>query len=132
MIQKPLIVSGHATNRELAIHGLKSHISRSRRQTLQGNIGQAVACLFHRVSDERLLNIKASGLPIMIITGTYDNLVRPEYSYHMKKIFAEDARFELFQGSGHAIPEEQPDRYNNLLVDHFSTAINKKLQPSKL
>ncbi|KAI9249605.1 Alpha/Beta hydrolase protein [Helicostylum pulchrum] len=130
--QKPVSISEHATNRELATHGLIGHFSRSRRQPLHGNIGQALACLRHNVSDDRLLNIRASGLPIMIVTGTYDNLVRPEYSYHMKKVFAEDARFELFEGSGHAIPEEQPDRYNNLLIDHFTIANNNKRQTAKL
>lgn len=64
----------------------------------------------------------------MIVTGTFDHLVRPEYSYHMKKVFAEDARFELFEGSGHAIPAEQPDRYNDLLVDHFTMASNNRTQ----
>lgn len=62
----------------------------------------------------------------MIVTGTFDNLVRPEYSYHMKKILQDAARFELFEGSGHAIPEEQPDRYNSLLVDHFTTSSSNK------
>jgi pimeloyl-ACP methyl ester carboxylesterase len=61
----------------------------------------------------------------MIVTGTFDNLVRPEYSYHMKKVL-ENARFELFEGSGHAIHEEQTDRYNSLLVDHFSSTNNKE------
>lgn len=131
--QKPTAFeSKHATNRELAIHGFIGHITRSRRQPLHGNLGQTMACLGHHVSDDRLLNIRASGLPIMIVTGTYDNLVRPEYSYHMKKIFAEDARFELFEGSGHAIPEEQPDRYNSLLDDHFTNADNKIRASSKL
>lgn len=129
--QKPLLATSQfATNRELAISGFIDHNSRTRRQTLQGNLGQILACLTHHVSDARLLKIKESGLAIMIVTGTYDNLVRPEYSYHMKKVFAEGARFELFDGSGHAIPEEQPDRYNNLLVDHFTVATNKKNQPS--
>ncbi|KAI8640273.1 Alpha/Beta hydrolase protein, partial [Parasitella parasitica] len=126
--QKPLVQSEFDSNRELAIHGFISHITRSRRQPLHGNLGQTAACLRHHVSDERLFNIKASGLPIMIVTGTFDNLVRPEYSYHMKKVLQEAARFELFEGSGHAIPEEQPARYNYLLVDHFNTS-NKKRRP---
>ncbi|CAO0793364.1 unnamed protein product [Mucor circinelloides] len=124
--QKPLVQTEYETNRELAIHGFIGHIRRSRRQPLHGNLGQTAACLRHYVSDERLINIKSSGLPIMIVTGTFDNLVRPEYSYHMKKILQDAARFELFEGSGHAIPEEQPDRYNSLLVDHFSTSSSNK------
>jgi pimeloyl-ACP methyl ester carboxylesterase len=123
--QKPLNQTEYATNKELAIHGFIGHITRSRRQPLHGNLGQTAACLRHYVSDHRLRNIESSGLPILIVTGTFDNLVRPEYSYHMKKVL-ENARFELFEGSGHAIPEEQPDRYNSLLVDHFSFASNKK------
>lgn len=123
----------HASNRELAIHGFIQNITRSRRQPLYANIAQTMACLRHHVSDERLLNIRASGLPVMIITGTTDHLVRPEYSYHMKKVFAEGARFEVFEGSGHAIPAEQPERYNDLLVEHFTAAIdNRKQEISKL
>lgn len=125
MEQKPLKQAEYATNKELAIHGFIGSITRSRRQPLHGNLGQTAACLRHYVSDDRLRNIKSSGLPIMIVTGTFDNLVRPEYSYHMKKVL-ENARFELFEGSGHAIHEEQTDRYNSLLVDHFSSTNNKE------
>lgn len=125
LAQKPLKRTEYATNRELAVHGFIDHTTRSRRQPLHGNLGQTAACLRHYVSDERLRNIKSSGIPIMIVTGTIDHLVRPEYSYHMKKVLG-NARFELFEGSGHAIPEEQPDKYNNLLVDHFSSATNKE------
>lgn len=70
--------SEHTTNRELAIQGFIGNITRSRRQPLHANLAQTMACLGHHVSDDRLLNIKASGLPIMIITGTFDNLVRPD------------------------------------------------------
>ncbi|KAG1124904.1 hypothetical protein G6F42_009195 [Rhizopus arrhizus] len=95
LTQKPLVQTEYETNRELAIHGYIGHTRRSRRQPLHGNLGQTAACLRHYVSDERLINIKSSGLPIMIVTGTFDNLVRPEYSYHMKKILQDAARFEL-------------------------------------
>lgn len=135
LTQKPLLAtSPFATNRELAISGFINHTKRSRRQSPQGNIGQLLACLTHYVSDARLLKIKESGVPILIVTGTYDHLVRTEYSYHMKKVLGDGARFELFAGSGHAIPEEQPDRYNNLLVDHFTTssATNEASVSSKL
>ncbi|KAI7906189.1 Alpha/Beta hydrolase protein [Cokeromyces recurvatus] len=124
--KKPLVQTEFETNRDLATHGFIGHILRSRRQTLHGNIGQTAACLRHYVSDKRLNYIKSTGLSIMIVTGTFDNLVRPEYSYHMKKIL-EDARFELFEGSGHAIPEEQPERYNHLLIDHFKLSSNKNI-----
>ncbi|KAI8885229.1 hypothetical protein K501DRAFT_72666 [Backusella circina FSU 941] len=106
------------TNKDFAIHGFISHVVRSQRQKFLANIGQTAACLRHHVSDDRLLRIKQTGLPILIVTGTIDNLVRPESSYHLKRVL-DNARLEVFEGSGHAIPEEQPARYNTLLVEHF-------------
>lgn len=133
LTQKPLLAtSSFATNRELAISGFLDHTNRSRRQTMQGNIGQLLACLTHYVSDARLIKIQESGIAILIVTGTYDHLVRSEYSHHMKKVLGDGAKFVVFDGSGHAIPEEQPDRYNSLLVDHFTSATNKESPPSKL
>lgn len=106
----------------MAISGFIRNARRSKRQTLHGNIAQTAACLRHHVSDDRLVRIKSTGLPILIVTGTFDNLVRPEYSHHMNKVF-KNARFEVFEGSGHAIPDEQPERYNNLLIEHFSAKL---------
>lgn len=111
----------HKTNREMATHNFISHIRRSRLQPLHGNLAQTAACLTHSFSDARLLKIKESGLPVMVITGTWDNLVRPSNSYHLKRVL-EPRRFEVFEGSGHAIPEEQPDRYNRFLDEHFTSA----------
>ncbi|KAI8391024.1 Alpha/Beta hydrolase protein [Radiomyces spectabilis] len=112
--------SSFATNREMATTNFLARAKRTRVQPIQGNLGQTAACLTHCVSDDRLREIKRAGLPILVVTGTWDNLVRPESSYHMKDVL--EARFELFQGSGHAIPEEQPDRYNRLLDEHFTAA----------
>lgn len=124
----PAKAEEHATNREMASANFIAHVRRSRLQPLHGNLAQTAACLRHSFSDDRLRKIKASGLPVMVITGTWDNLVRPEYSYHMKKIL--NPRFEVFEGSGHAIPEEQPQRYNQLLDEHFSSA--SSMSPAKL
>ncbi|CDS05723.1 hypothetical protein LRAMOSA08251 [Lichtheimia ramosa] len=129
--EHPDLAKKYDTNREMATANFISHVARSRLQPLRGNIAQTAACLGHNFSDERLYKIKSSGLPVMVITGTWDNLVRPQYSYHLKKVL--NPRFELFKGSGHAIPEEQPDRYNALLDDHFTNAsISHTTQESKL
>lgn len=108
----------YETNKDFAIHGFIGHVVRSQRQNILANIGQTAACLRHYVSDERLLHIKQTGLPVLIVTGTIDHLVRPESSYHLKSVL-DTARLEVFEGSGHAIPEEQAERYNALLVEHF-------------
>ena len=130
LIQKPaseIKAQKYSTNREMATASFIKHVRQSRLQPLHGNLGQTAACLMHCFSDERLLKIKKSGLPVLVVTGTWDNLVRVESSYHLQKVL--DPRFELFEGSGHAIPEEQPERYNALLEDHFSKA---RVSPSKL
>lgn len=97
-----------------------ARIDRSRPQTLGGNIGQTAACLRHYVSDERLRKIKESGLPVIVMTGTWDNLVNPKNSHHLAKVL--ECQLELFEGSGHGLPGEQPLRYNKLIDDHFIKA----------
>lgn len=101
------------------------HATKSRLQPIRGNIGQSAACLRHNVSDQRLKKIKESKVPAMVITGTIDNFVNPAHSHHLQEMLG--ARYEIFEGSGHAIPEEQADRYNALLEDFFESAKTSKL-----
>lgn len=112
------------TNRDMSISLFLARIERSRPQTLGGNIGQTAACLRHYVSDQRLEKIKESGIPVLVMTGTWDNLVNPKNSYHLAKVLG--CQFELFEGSGHGLPGEQPIRYNKLLDEHFSNAALKR------
>lgn len=123
--QKPKNNTEYASNREMAVHQYIQSHNRSRKQSLMGYLGQISACFRHYVSDERLKNIQTSGINVMIVTGTFDNLVSPHSSHHMKKIL-KDARFEVFEGSGHSIPDEQVDRYNHLLDKHFRFSTGKK------
>ncbi|KAG0163781.1 hypothetical protein DFQ28_011295 [Apophysomyces sp. BC1034] len=108
------------TNRAMATDAFIRRTKKSRLQPLNGNLGQTAACLGHYFSDDRLLKIKTRGTPVMIVTGTVDHLVRPQSSYHMQSVL--DARLEVFEGSGHAIPEEQAEKYNVLLDEHFTAA----------
>ena len=108
------------TNRDMVVSMALARIDRSRPQTLGGNLGQMAACLRHYVSDERLLKIKESGIPVLVVTGTWDNLVNPQNSFHISKVL--DCPIEQFEGSGHGLPGEQPVRYNKLLDEHFSKA----------
>ncbi|KAL7311799.1 hypothetical protein PS15m_009518 [Mucor circinelloides] len=108
------------TNRDMIISMALARIDRSRPQTLGGNLGQMAACLRHYVSDERLLKIRQSGIPVIVVTGTWDNLVNPQNSFHLSKVL--DCPLEQFEGSGHGLPGEQPARYNKLIDQHFSRA----------
>ncbi|RUS21729.1 hypothetical protein BC937DRAFT_91687 [Endogone sp. FLAS-F59071] len=105
------------SNREDAIHRYTMHRNQTRVQPLHGNLAQSVACMRHYVSDERLHVIRDTGVPILVITGTWDNLVDPRNSHHLAKELKSD--FEVFIRSGHAIPQEKPRRYNELLLVHF-------------
>ncbi|KAI8971755.1 Alpha/Beta hydrolase protein [Mycotypha africana] len=108
------------TNRDMVISTALARIERTKPQTINGNLGQMAACLRHYVSDERLLKIKNSGIPVLVITGTWDNLVNPKNSYHISKVL--ECPLEVFDSSGHGIPGERPSRYNKLLDEHFSKA----------
>lgn len=112
------------TNREMSISLYLARIERSRPQTLGGNIGQTAACLRHYVSDQRLLKIKEAGIPVLVMTGTWDNLVNPKNSRHLAKVL--DCQLEIFEGSGHGLPGEQAVRYNKYIDEHFSKAALKK------
>jgi pimeloyl-ACP methyl ester carboxylesterase len=101
------------------------HATKSRLQPLRGNIGQSAACLRHTVSDRRLKSIKERNVPTLVITGTIDNFVNPAHSHHLQKML--DARLEIFEGSGHALPEEQTERYNALLEEFFESSKTSKL-----
>jgi pimeloyl-ACP methyl ester carboxylesterase len=101
------------------------HATKSRLQPLRGNIGQTAACLRHSVSDRRLKSIKERKVPTMVVTGTIDNFINPAHSHHLQEML--DARLEIFEGSGHALPEEQSDRYNALLEEFFESTKTSKL-----
>ncbi|CAO3642926.1 unnamed protein product [Cunninghamella echinulata] len=117
--ENPELAKKYSTNRDKVTTSFIRHIRQSELQPLHGNIGQVSACLRHSLSNERLATLQKSNLSIMVVTGTNDHLVPPSSSYHLKETL-KPKRFEIFQGSGHNIPEEQTDRYNQLLLSHFS------------
>jgi esterase/lipase len=72
------------------------------------------------VSEERLQEIRDNKeLNILVVTGTWDNLVRPENSYYLAKVLC--AKLEIFQDSGHVLITDSRDRFNSLLVQHFES-----------
>ncbi|KAI9279064.1 Alpha/Beta hydrolase protein [Umbelopsis sp. AD052] len=118
-------LSKYQTNREYATHSFIKHATKSRLQPLRGNVGQTAACLRHSVSDSRLKSIKERNVPTMVVTGTIDNFINPAHSHHLQKML--NAKLEIFEGSGHALPEEQSERYNALLEKFFDSTKNSKL-----
>ncbi|KAF9924310.1 hypothetical protein FBU30_005676 [Linnemannia zychae] len=105
----------YSTNRELVMNSLETRFEGTPVQPLHANIAQSWAALFHHVSDARLAQIQASGLPILVVTGTRDNFVRPTGSYHLAKALG--APLVVFEGSGHALPSEQTEIYCRFLKE---------------
>lgn len=94
-----------------------ARMDRSRPQTLIGNLAQMMAVLTHSVSDARLEKIKSSGVRCLVMTGTWDHLVNPKNSHYLSQRLG--CELVVFEGSGHDLPAEEPERYNRLLDHHF-------------
>ncbi|RIA97065.1 Alpha/Beta hydrolase protein [Glomus cerebriforme] len=112
--------SPHATNKEHILETFHQRILRRGIQPINGAIGQIAACIRHYCSPSRLTRIKYYISQILVVTGTWDNLINPANSDYLAKRL--NAEFECWEGSGHALPNEQDERYNNLLDIHFRKA----------
>lgn len=83
-------------------------------QSPMGAISQMCAGLTHNVQGDRLRKISASIPKVTIVTGDEDHLVDPSNSKHLKDHMPE-ADYVVWEGTGHAIHMQWPDRYNALL-----------------
>lgn len=125
--------------------------------TLQGLVGQLAAVARHYISRKRLRGLKkqleSQGAPVLLLTGTDDNLVRPLNSFILKEIL--DAKLIVFSGTtypkairhsfascsfhpasltgcGHMLNLEKPDLFNRLLAQHLAQATASAQNASKL
>ncbi|KAF0544476.1 alpha/beta-hydrolase [Gigaspora margarita] len=112
--------STHKNNEERIIEDLRNRINRTRLQPVNGAIGQIAACLLHYVSPMRLQQIRDSIPQILVITGSWDNFVRPNNSFYLAEQLQAD--FEYWEGCGHVPCGEQIERYNTALENHFKKA----------
>jgi len=92
--------------------------TRDRKPTMAAELGHLRCVMTHKVSDKRLKEIKASKIPILIITGSLDNLVKTSNSHHLSKIL-EPVDFVVFEGCGHALHVEKNDDFNQCITKHF-------------
>jgi len=83
-----------------------------------GFVGQLGAVLMHYVSTTRLQELKKSKVPVMIMTGTKDRLVRPTNSRILKGIL-DPEEFIVLDGAGHMIHQECAAVVNQALHRHF-------------
>ena len=72
------------------------------------------AGLTHHLQPERLRKISASIPKVAIVTGDEDHLVDPSNSEYLQKNMPE-AEYIVWEGTGHAIHMQWPERYDSLL-----------------
>ncbi|KAI9209576.1 Alpha/Beta hydrolase protein [Polychytrium aggregatum] len=92
---------------------------------------QRWACTTHLVNKRRLLQLKHTNIPILLVAGDCDAVIRPTNTLYLSAIL--EARTEIFIGGGHGLTVQFSDRYNKLLHSHFLSAVERssKLQRSQ-
>ncbi|KAJ3280266.1 hypothetical protein HDU76_009230, partial [Blyttiomyces sp. JEL0837] len=106
--------SGFQTNRENMIHFTKSRFEITGLQNPVGRANQQVACITHSMSESRLRAIRDAATPTLVITGTNDDvLIQPASSIYLAKMLR--GTLEIFEGCGHAIRLQEPERHNKLV-----------------
>ncbi|KAJ1539531.1 hypothetical protein HK405_012804 [Cladochytrium tenue] len=72
----------------------------------------------HHVSAERLARIGLLGIPVHVVTGTHDQLVRPANSWHLHRHIP-GSRLTVVRGAGHGIKDEEPERLMQIMWETF-------------
>ncbi|CAG8435533.1 5757_t:CDS:2 [Diversispora eburnea] len=106
--------SPHKTYEDIFTENFLDRISKTRKQPIKA------ACLRHYVSPSKLEQIKNNISHILVATGTWDNLVKPQNSFYLAKHLGVDVK--CWEGSGHVLSNEQPKKYNEMLEKHFRNA----------
>ncbi|CAO3633307.1 unnamed protein product [Cunninghamella blakesleeana] len=113
----------YETNYEKIVAKIIERNQRSKPQKLGGMVSQAIASLRHWVSNKELDQIQQSGLPITIMTNTWDNFVHTGDSYLLRDKL-KPKKFIVFENTGHVVPTAKYQEVNELLHS-FWTEYNK-------
>jgi len=90
--------------------------------SFKGVLSQLLAINKHWISSPRLLYLKRTGIPALVIVGTEDCLVHPRNSYYIQQ----QLNCELLEvEAGHGIPSECSDFLNHNLQRHILNAEKK-------
>jgi len=84
--------------------------------------GHLKTVLTHSVSFSRLHALKEANIPILIVTGTADDLVPPINS-HILHQFLEISQLIVFEGAGHCINLECEDEFNKRILENIQTGV---------
>ncbi|GAM19074.1 hypothetical protein SAMD00019534_022490 [Acytostelium subglobosum LB1] len=84
-------------------------------------VGHLKTVSTHHVSSKRLAAIKNSAVPILIMCGGEDHLVKTSNSFYLRDKLS-PAEFIQFAQSGHCINVEHTQEFNEALVKNFGRA----------
>jgi pimeloyl-ACP methyl ester carboxylesterase len=111
------------TNRDVLIEDFYLKRKKEGAPSMRGLIGQISAVSRHYISRERLRYLKQKlteqNAPILLMTGTKDNLVKPINSFILKEIL--DVKLLVFEGAGHMIHIECESAFNQIVHRHISS-----------
>jgi len=87
-------------------------------QTPQGAYGQSCAVLTHYVSNSRFQILRDAAIPVLVVTGDTDNLIKPRNSELLRDAL-KPAEFIYLKGVGHGIIYQAKDIVNQALLNNF-------------
>lgn len=98
------------TNRDMQMEAYLRRIAHTRPQQLQGMLSQMLAALTHHVAPSSLRTIAQSIPKVAILTGDDDNMVDPKNSLRIKEAMGESVQYEVWEGTGHGVFAQWPER----------------------
>ncbi|GAB9471071.1 Dead deah box rna [Globisporangium polare] len=101
---QPIGDSGKKTMRDV-LHAYHKTGSAARGPPVaSGALGQSSALIFHFVSDERLLEIRDHGYPILIVGAKEDQAIDVSHAHHFQKMLTGDhVTSKIYDDAGHAV-----------------------------
>ena len=74
----------------------------------------------HLTTEKELIALRKSKIPVLVCTGDEDVLTVPANSEYIAKIL--EAPLKVFRGCGHVLNIQEPELYNQMLLEHFCAA----------
>ena len=87
-----------------------------------------LAALTHYVPPSSLLTIARSIPKIAILTGDDDNMVDPRNSLRIKEAMGDGVQYEVWEGTGHGVFAQWPDRTAAWLEGVFEEGWERSLR----
>lgn len=81
---------------------------------------QLLAVSSHYVSDERLSKLSEWGIPVLVIAGSGDKIIKSSNALRMQRVLS--CKLKLFHADSHIVCREFADQFNQLLVEQISSA----------